>query len=624
MGTPRKLRRIVLPVGTAALVACIVAALLPGAVASADTTGGIAQSPPVSGAVLQGSAYSGQLAVTGSSGTVTFAQSSGGDVSVSSTGVVSAPASLASGAYTASGTDSDTSGNTGTWTFTLNVLTPAPAGFVDTVNNVYQSEYNVAAQLGQTSSVPSLSQYQSQVGQLNEEQLSALYAAAQQNPEWYQIPSLMQTVSSDVGGAGGGGAAAIKQATSRFMSSAIVKRAATTRAAATHRATAHRSSTHRSTSRSWIRSAQTRRITSLQRASASTSIRMDSNSAVTTFTPADCGPQIPDAAVFALQIVVDVAQTVLNLAQSLALTFADGFDAQFPYGIAAIVATAVLGVAQIIHDVLAFLQQLSSDCDGNNVDGYLANIDNTTVQTYSLLASMSDAITQIQMTENTTQQEISDVENQLTVLQTTFVNTMATDTQTLQTTIGSDTQNVTTQLQTNISGVNQDLQTIINDENNLNQVVTNNTNNSTTNIQNSISSSLTKVLSEIDTQAQSINNLVNIDTQQILNTVQSDFTTQQGQHNADLTLQIERALATWGSNVPQVTFMLPSSQGGFLNTKPVGVESVVTNDINLMKADGAKLTSATVSNYNQAEAALAKGQWLTAYQDFALCYQGFA
>ena len=60
--------------------------------------------------------------VSGSHGTVTYAQSIGApDLKVSSSGKVSAPATLAAGTYKATGTARDSLGDTGTWSFALTV-----------------------------------------------------------------------------------------------------------------------------------------------------------------------------------------------------------------------------------------------------------------------------------------------------------------------------------------------------------------------------------------------------------------------------------------------------------------------------------------------------------------------
>ncbi len=85
--------------------------------------GSISQSSPTGGSVTVGSALSDQLVVTGNDGTATFTQSTGDpQVTVSGSGAVSAPDDLAVGTYTATGTDTDPLGDTGTWSYQLTVL----------------------------------------------------------------------------------------------------------------------------------------------------------------------------------------------------------------------------------------------------------------------------------------------------------------------------------------------------------------------------------------------------------------------------------------------------------------------------------------------------------------------
>ena len=84
--------------------------------------GAITQGTPTSGTTTAGKAFTSKLAVSGSHGTVSYSQSTGSpSLTVSTTGAVSAPATLVAGMYTATGTVKDTSGDTGTWTFTLTV-----------------------------------------------------------------------------------------------------------------------------------------------------------------------------------------------------------------------------------------------------------------------------------------------------------------------------------------------------------------------------------------------------------------------------------------------------------------------------------------------------------------------
>ena len=86
------------------------------------TASKLTQVAPTSATTTLGKAFSGQLEVSGSRGTVTYTQSSGApDLTVSSSGKVSALATLAAGTYQATGIVKDTSGDTGTWSFTLTV-----------------------------------------------------------------------------------------------------------------------------------------------------------------------------------------------------------------------------------------------------------------------------------------------------------------------------------------------------------------------------------------------------------------------------------------------------------------------------------------------------------------------
>ena len=97
--------------------------------------GPITQVAPTSGIQAPGTASSSQLVVSGNNGATSFVQSSTAvtGVSVSPTGVVTGASTLAVGTYTISGTDSDVSGDSGTWTYTLYVGTVQAALSVTSV-----------------------------------------------------------------------------------------------------------------------------------------------------------------------------------------------------------------------------------------------------------------------------------------------------------------------------------------------------------------------------------------------------------------------------------------------------------------------------------------------------------
>jgi hypothetical protein len=90
------------------------------------TSSTIVQAAPFAASVTVGTAFSGQLNVTGNSGAVTFTTTaSSPDLSVSPKGAVTAPATDPVGTYSVSGTDSHGT-NSGHWGFTLSVIaTPA-------------------------------------------------------------------------------------------------------------------------------------------------------------------------------------------------------------------------------------------------------------------------------------------------------------------------------------------------------------------------------------------------------------------------------------------------------------------------------------------------------------------
>ena len=85
----------------------------------------ITQAAPTTGTTtVDGSTgFTDQLNATGNNGTVTYAQGSSTSalLSVSSSGAVAVTGTLAAGTYTVSGSLSDTSGDSGTWKFTLTV-----------------------------------------------------------------------------------------------------------------------------------------------------------------------------------------------------------------------------------------------------------------------------------------------------------------------------------------------------------------------------------------------------------------------------------------------------------------------------------------------------------------------
>jgi large repetitive protein len=133
------------PAGTAGLVNVTVT--IPGGTSSASFADDftyvsavsitLIQGSPSSATVADGGGYSGQRAVTNGTGTISYSETTSWDSSyvvVTSTGAISAATSLSPGTYSVSGNDSDTNGDTGSWTFSLTVIIPpTPAGTASVV-----------------------------------------------------------------------------------------------------------------------------------------------------------------------------------------------------------------------------------------------------------------------------------------------------------------------------------------------------------------------------------------------------------------------------------------------------------------------------------------------------------
>jgi FecR protein len=108
-------------------VLCCCGVAVPTAVSSAGST--ITQIWPLSGTTSPASSasFTDQLSTTGQSGTVTFVtQTSVPGIQVASGGQITVSSELDPGNYTVSGTDSDSSGDAGTWSYALNVISGPP------------------------------------------------------------------------------------------------------------------------------------------------------------------------------------------------------------------------------------------------------------------------------------------------------------------------------------------------------------------------------------------------------------------------------------------------------------------------------------------------------------------
>jgi hypothetical protein len=453
---------------------------------------------------------------------------------------------------------------------------PAPPGFAATLLTTYQSVLNTATALGAGQALESSANFQQEIDGLDANSLAGLYYATQQIPEFSEIPALMQTVASGV-------------STSTTLSAA----------------------------RTGGAEPQATLMAKITRTSGSAAVTpapavLTDTKPVNPYMPTSCDTTDYDAPIFALQIVLDVANGVYDGVSPFAHSL-DPFSAGPEEDVASVVAAVVAAAAAIVHDTLVYLQTLENECEGNNTQGYLDNIDNTTVASYNLITTLSVSTTTIQT-------NIQNIQQQINVFQTTIEQALASDTQTLQETIGGDTGGTTTTLQIIQTALQNDITTIENLETtNGQQVVA-----GTTKIQTALSTDLTQILNETDTDAQGLTTLVTQGNQNILNALQSNFSAAQQQYENTLQIEIEQGLAGWAPVVPEVQLMLPVSMGGLLNATPVGVQEVVTSDIAALQAQGVKVKAIAITDLSSANSYLTAGNYTSAWSYYAQAYQAAA
>jgi hypothetical protein len=562
----------------------------------------VQQEAPLTGTTVSGDGFSASLQVSGGRVPVTYKQTSGApDIAVSGTGQLTAPTTLAAGTYTASGTDADV-GGAGSWEFTLTIIAAAPPGFAATAVNVYQSVYDYDQDQGQAGAVQTPTQYQTEISQLSPDDLAVFYNVVSQQPEWFQIPAIIESISS-------AGANSPVNASNKPQSGAKSK--------ASH-ATANDAS--------------------------------GANPSVQSYTPKgdggawasfnDCPWQqsAGDGAIFGLQIILDVAQYVYNAATLNGIAdngapqpFAFfSSTAAFFTGLAA---SAVLLVAQIAHDATVYESLAPSECQQNDLLGYEANIDNTTVQTYNLVTNAIAALVQLQSTASTTDHDVQTVQSELTSLQTSLGAAITHNAQAIESALGSDSQGILSQLQTDNSALEQDASTV---KTMLAQIQSSLAGQLGSDISSDtaplatgmgLHSAVTTILGEVDGQAQTVISDLGASTSleysgansAVNNLYNFDSTTETEQ----VTLEIENVLLSTSSTVPN-EFEVPGNAGGLLttpNTYNVSVASIVATAQTEFNTANITIPVATATVCSDATNDLTSSNWQQAYFDLRTCYQ---
>ncbi len=143
-------------------------------------------------------------------------------------------------------------------------------------------------------------------------------------------------------------------------------------------------------------------------------------------------------------------------------------------------------------------------------------------------------------------------------------------------------------------------------------------NSRTTTILNTLSN-LTK---QFDTQIGTVLNSQNAVTQLINQlTISQQAADQQtvSYEQLQLKLTIEQDLSSGQANI--ATLELPASQGGYLDSTPVGVQEIVTNTVTAMQQAGETVDPDALQDISNANQALASGNYKVAYAEYRAAYQ---
>jgi hypothetical protein len=110
-------------------------------------------------------------------------------------------------------------------------------------------------------------------------------------------------------------------------------------------------------------------------------------------------------------------------------------------------------------------------------------------------------------------------------------------------------------------------------------------------------------------------------TESSVNTIHDQMHTVQQTVDAQLTLDIRRALSQPTTSPRNIDYELPTSVGGNLDSVPIGVKTIVTNAYNAAKQAGLPVNATATNDLAAANAALGAKNYRTAWLDYQLAYQ---
>jgi len=308
-----------------------------------------------------------------------------------------------------------------------------PAGFVTQVDAVYQGLVGALQALAQAdpgalagaSQLPSPATVAADVAGLDPVELDQLYRAVHRQPHWAavvaDVEQLTTAATSPTSAGGGDGAAAAGGSTVAGGGSTVAAGPAGPPAAAPAAVADHADVVVAGLGAFGLGVAEgsfppPEPVGSFPAAPAA----YQPTAPVGPFVPTACpvgapgGPSVApgDSAIFAAQLTTDVATNVAADVPSTLLVVIAGEGTSIPDP-AKYIAEALALAGVITLDTFNYVQQVAADCDTANRDGFLANIDNTTVNVYDLLSL-------VQQTVDATENSVDTVSQQLDVLQQTM------------------------------------------------------------------------------------------------------------------------------------------------------------------------------------------------------------
>jgi hypothetical protein len=485
-------------------------------------------------------------------------------------------------------------------------LPPAPAGFTDQLVAVYESEYAVAQRLGvmdRGAQLPSVEDYSATVATLSADDLAVAYYATQKAPTWSQIPSLLGSVSiSDTASTSG--------TASTEQSGGTLARTA----AATSDRTAE--STTQGTAQAapsvWLPTVAPSGIDSILMAPTVTTTAatdFQPTEPVVEFKPEDCPfADIKASDIFALKIAAAAARTVydtLDAAGALGSTAIPG-----------IIAAVLFGALEISVTTLEYLSDQNSSCENDNLHGFVEATYNTTYQSWGLINTMNNTVTDLEATSNTINNNLLNVTNQITNLST--ANSTEMDTQ--LTTVKNSIENIMANDTSTVLNLVQNVQSLVGSNNTSISTAQTTLNTAIIDARDSLAVRITTLSDSLGRAEDSLKNHITFQTERVLTRI-DELKGQDTDHfEAALRVAIETALATGTSMTPVGVLQLPASAGGYLDAEPIGVKQIVTDILEGMKATHQSFNSGGVKYLNSANDALAAGRYKDAWLDYVTAY----